>query len=409
MESRTNDAETTPARKRKADEDPKKPDSTKKIRPTFTPRSQGNKPKRYTPARREKMATEKTTEQAPTRQDRPVMMNELKDYMGDWTTKLSDKLTKTLTAGLTRDFSEAVSVVAGSVAVNTKNIEAINNTIKKIQKESNDSAEKLEKKVERLESVILASKSSRPSLSEQREDEHPPIVDIMQVDMRVREENMARSDSYAIARRSLRIWPIKGTDDAEIRRAAIDFIRNKLQVDESELLDEQICRVRRSKPPRKSRVRFEALVTFQDKFARDAVAAHGKNLSDFIDSTGLPTAGTRLDYPAFLGTAFRLLDWYGKQMRDRHGKGTRRNIKYDDDEENLYLDVCLPSQDYWHRVSPDEAKRYKTQVETERTHQTRRSLEGPLSNPQRGQSNRKDPPPAGGGGAGGYVSPIKRR
>lgn len=124
---------------------------------------------------------------------------------------------------------------------------------------------------------------------------------------------------------------------------------------------------------------------------------HGKNLADYVDSKGQPTAGTWLDYPSHLGAAFRTLDWYGKEMRERHGKGTRRNIKFDDDEETMYIDVCLPNEDYWHRVSIEEAKRHKSERDEERISSSRRSLEGPrpslssvssVGSPTRGPSPR---------------------
>ena len=360
--------EITPARKRKADEESRKTD-TKKSKPTFTPlRSL----RRHTPVRKEKMAD---ASEGRTKPDKPVMMNELKDCLGEWTSKLSDKLNKALTATLTKDFSEAVSVVANSVANNTNNIEMINGTIRRLEEEATASASKLEQKIERLESVVLASRSSS-----QNRNKNAPVMDILQVDMKVREENIAKSESYSISRRSLRIWPVKGSTDEEVREAAIAFIRNKLGVDQNDLQASQVSRVRRSKPPRKSRIKFEALVTFDDKYTRDTVSSHGRNLSDYVDSAGLPTAGIRLDYPAYLGAPFRALDWYGKQMRDRHGRGTRRNIKFDDDEENLYIDVCLPDQEYWHRITPEEAKRYRTEVESERASNSRKSLEGPVSN-----------------------------
>ena len=255
------------------------------------------------------------------------------------------------------------------------------------------------------------------SLAKERGNcEEPPIMDLMQVDMRVREENIARTESYNTSRRSLRIWPVRGTTDEEVRRSAISFIRDKLLVDESDLTTDQICRVRRSKPPRKARVRFEALVTFSDKYGRDLVSSHGRNLADYVDSTGLPTAGIRMDYPAYLGVAFRSLDWYGKQMRDRHGKGTRRNIKFDDEEEGLYIDVCLPQQDYWHRITPEEARKYKIKVDQERTSMSRKSLEGPTNNNEPthfiGQHRRPLGVNEGSQRAesnDGYVSPEKRR
>ena len=371
--------EVTPQRKRKAtgeDNLPRRAETNKKTRSTFTPKTQAGRPlKRTTPARSGKTTMNDIHDKAETPQPRPVLMNELKDCLGEWTGKLSDSLTKTLTAGLTRDFTKAVSVVAESVAKNTKNIDELQGAVKRIERDATNSNSKLEKKIDRLESVFLASRRSgecSPTPSDV-----PPCLDIMQVDLKVREQNIDKSEKYATSRRSIRLWPVRGNSEAEIRSETIRFIRGKLKIDEEILDDELVVRVRRSRPPRQSRVKFEVLVTLEDKFARDIISAGGKNLADYIDTEGFPTAGVRLDYPAHLGSSFRTLDWYGKEMRDKHGRGTRRNIKFDDDEESLYLDVCLPGEEYWHRITPEAAKRYKDELELIKTSNSRKSLEGP--------------------------------
>ena len=393
--------EITPARKRKADGDTEtgKKSENKKLKPTYTPR---------TPAGRQ---CRKTT-MAEKKDTRPVAMHELKDCLGDMTKKLTETLTKSLTAGLTKDFTEAVSVVAGSVATNTKNIDAINGTIKRLESESNLSADRLEKKIEKLESVFLAARNgnnhNQGQNQSQNHKQNGPQFDLLQVDMRVREENFMKSERYAVSRRSLRLWPIGGSSDEEIRAGAIRFLREKMRIDRADLQDEQIYRVRRSKQPRNSRVKWEVIVTFDDKFARDTVSAHGRNLSDFINDQGQPTAGTRLDYPSHLGTTFRTLDWYGKEMRERHGRGTKRNMRFDDDEETLVLDVCLPEDECWHRVTFDEARRYKLEVDQERMARTRRTLEGPGGEPRRPRG--EGGPSEGGRRVTGneYVSPVRR-
>ena len=134
-------------------------------------------------------------------------------------------------------------------------------------------------------------------------------------------------------------------------------------------------RVRRTRPVRKSSVRFEVAVMFLDKHVRDVVASHAKNLSRFTDNEGWPTAGLRLEYPSLLGKSFRDFDWYGREMRQRHGKGTRRNKKFNDDDEVLYIDICLPGEDFWHRIPAEEAKRFRERVITEKAQNSRRSLE----------------------------------
>ena len=105
------------------------------------------------------------------------------------------------------------------------------------------------------------------------------------------------------------------------------------------------------------------------------MSACGKNLAPFKDEQGWPTAGLRLEYPGYLAQDFRCLEWYGREMHLKHGPGTRRNVKFDDEEESLYLDVCLPGQEFWHKITPCEAKRYKDEIHGKRSTESRRLLE----------------------------------
>ena len=77
----------TPARKRKAEEEGAKKAEPKKLKPTFTPRTPANRL-----AKKTTMSEKKDT--------RPVVMHELKDCLGDMALKLSESLTRSLTAGL---------------------------------------------------------------------------------------------------------------------------------------------------------------------------------------------------------------------------------------------------------------------------------------------------------------------
>ena len=89
----------------------------------------------------------------------------------------------------------------------------------------------------------------------------------------------------------------------------------------------------------------------------------------------------RIDYPAFLGPVFRDLEWYGAHLRRIHGNGTKRNIKFDEEYLSLYMDVLVPNQKEWMRVSPQMAKKERelNKEEIERT--TRRRLRAPLAPP----------------------------
>lgn len=177
-----------------------------------------------------------------------------------------------------------------------------------------------------------------------------------------------------MSRRTLRLWPIKGTADAEVFEGAIHFIRNKLLVDISDVDNSIIESVRRIKHPRNSKIKFEALVRFSDKFSRDCVASHAKNLSEYRDTQGNSCAGVRIDFPDYMAPDFRILEWFGAALRKRHGFGFKRNVKFDNDMESLFMDVNLPSSEEWRKVYPQAARLAKEEQSRADAEETKLAL-----------------------------------
>ena len=83
----------------------------------------------------------------------------------------------------------------------------------------------------------------------------------------------------------------------------------------------------------------------------------------------------RLDYPAYLGQTFSNLEWYGREMRLMHGPGTKRIIRFDDQERSLYIDVKLPGEEYWHKVDAEMAKDFKADKDKSRRKITKQTLQ----------------------------------
>ena len=196
------------------------------------------------------------------------------------------------------------------------------------------------------------------------------------IDKRVRAENLIRLDKYVVARKAILLWPVAGDNLESIIKEMVRFIREKMRVSEQDCPNSSIRMARRMKAVKRSIVSHEVVINFEDVQTRDLVASHSKNLADFKNPDGTPSAGTRIEYPGHLGPHFRNLDWYGRHMRFKHGTGTKRNIIFDDEEETLVIDVCLPGETYWHGVSNDQAKVFKEKVNKSRQDQSRRSLEG---------------------------------
>ena len=104
-------------------------------------------------------------------------------------------------------------------------------------------------------------------------------------------------------------------------------------------------------------VREEVLVRFKLRSTRDSVIGAAAKLADHKDQDGRPTAGMRIEVPPRLQQPFRILFKYGQTLRSRHGQGTRRHVKFDDLTRSLYLNVKLPNDTEWSRVSLDLATR----------------------------------------------------
>ena len=71
----------------------------------------------------------------------------------------------------------------------------------------------------------------------------------------------------------------------------------------------------------------------------------------------------------------------GAHLRRIHGVGTKRNIKFDEEHDSFYMDVLVPNQEEWLRVSPQMAKRERETSREEDERKTTRRLRAPLAPP----------------------------
>ena len=211
-----------------------------------------------------------------------------------------------------------------------------------------------------------------------------------------------QAEKYSFARRSLRLWPVPGTTEDEVRAGTLRFLRTKLLACENECPDESVQRTRRTRQPRKTTGNNEVLVTFTDRFVRDYVASNGRNLGEYRNSDGVATAGMRMNYPDHLRPDFRALEWYGARMREMHGPGLKRNIRFDDDILGLCVDIKMPHLEEWMRITPEMAKEYKTKQTTPHANQARRILETPPTTAPRSSTQ----PPATGANCTPLSAPI---
>ena len=151
-------------------------------------------------------------------------------------------------------------------------------------------------------------------------------------------------DRYVSCRRSLRLWPIRGSDMlAEVRR----FLTERLgfqpgQVDQ----DFGPMGVRRVVEP-KSKIEAEVIVEFQMASLRDSIKSMGFKLEG-------QRAGIRIEIPNFLKSDFHVLQNLSYRLKLAN-KEMKRSVKFDDENYGLMLDVQLPGQE-WRRIRPAQAR-----------------------------------------------------
>ena len=165
------------------------------------------------------------------------------------------------------------------------------------------------------------------------------------------------SPAYLLARRSIRMWPIENSSSNTLWKGVGEFIHTALGIPEDELGPEDIEDVVAIPEPEYAagNLSKEALVTFFCPRKRDMLLTKSPNLASRIDSDGRPTAGLRLEIPDELMKQFRILSRFGTRLRARHGLGTKRHIKFEDMDASLFMNIKLPGDDAWSKVTVDTA------------------------------------------------------
>ena len=165
------------------------------------------------------------------------------------------------------------------------------------------------------------------------------------------------SDPYLRARRSVRLWPVRGATEEELWGETGEFLHCLMGIAEGDVCQDDIEEVRRVEGPLAvGTVHDEVVVMFKDKKKRDLVMTNSVNLAGEVGPDGRPTAGTRLEIPPELRGTFRLLTRFGTRLRARHGEGTKRHIKFDDFKGSLTTIIKLPGDESWTRVTPQMAR-----------------------------------------------------
>ena len=185
-------------------------------------------------------------------------------------------------------------------------------------------------------------------------------------------------EAYDIARRSVRLWPVAGQDRTSLWTSTGDFLRDKLDL-EGSLRDSMFESIERVTAPSGPGAKDEVLVRLKEPQHRDLIVGAASKLAPYVDETGRPTAGIRMEVPKELLPDFRTLYRYGQNLRARHGPGTRKHIKFSDMDRSIFLNVKLPGDESWSRVSVEIARRglKKRSEATDEQLEARLDIDGP--------------------------------
>lgn len=162
------------------------------------------------------------------------------------------------------------------------------------------------------------------------------------------EASTSRSDSYWLARRSLRLWPV--SREGLLKERTAEFLVNELLLEE-QLVADLSFEVKRiggkGREGRDSKIRDEVLVRFETTRERDEVRSHARNL----ERKG---RGLRLEVPDHLWPSFRVLQDIAFELKQKN-PSLRRNILFNDARLDLKLDISIKA-DEWRTIYPDGAR-----------------------------------------------------
>ena len=174
--------------------------------------------------------------------------------------------------------------------------------------------------------------------------------------IQIRDER--REEKFLLAKRSIRIWPIRGESTQEMTEGVDEFLKNGLMIEQSDLDTIVIVTIERMRTSPRAKHHHEVLVVFRDEDTRELVLSYSRNLSKYVDDNGQPTAGLRMEVPNFLASTQKLLQNVCVYLKQKYGQ-SRRIIKYDDIGMDLYIAFKLPSSDHWQRITSSMAATYR--------------------------------------------------
>ena len=231
--------------------------------------------------------------------------------LDDFSNKITDRLAAT---------ESSVSVLGGDVA-------RLKSEILVMKKKSDVQARSLSTVVEDIVTRKVAGRQEVPPRRERQ-----PTSNTFET-------------KYWEARRSLRMWPVPGP---ALGAGVLDFLHTKLlfPTGKVKLADFNVVAVSSSGA---SNIMDQVVVTFESIRLRDEVKSAAKNLG------GDRSVGLQLEAPDHLRSHYQALQKLGYSIKMKHPY-LKRNVKFDDVEKALVMDIKTSSTADWKTITYADAK-----------------------------------------------------
>ena len=158
-----------------------------------------------------------------------------------------------------------------------------------------------------------------------------------------------KDEAYWNARRSFRMWPIRGDD---LYDATCNFLVDFLKQEPCSLPRRDELVIRKAGSSDKPKDQDEAIVRFPDVSTRDMIRSAAFNLAG-------RRAGIRLEIPDKLRPSLRALESVAFNLK-KTNPGMKRNIKFDDEVLDLVMDVKMQDHGEWKKIRPGQAMKART-------------------------------------------------
>ena len=152
-----------------------------------------------------------------------------------------------------------------------------------------------------------------------------------------------QQEAYAKARRTLKMWPITGTD---LEDSVKVFLKTKLAMEDDRIRALGTINVKPS-IGKAARDKSEVLAMFECREDRDYVKSLGFNLAKDKES------GMTIHVPGHLLDNLYALSSVGYNIRQNQ-EGVKRSIKFNDAIQDIYLDIFIGGK--WKKIVPAEAR-----------------------------------------------------